>query len=149
MDGAGKLQANNSPDSRPSRPQEAAGRPEAVQPSASPQNAHARPGPPEGAGEGNGAAVEVLPPFGPRPVGRPRGSLNKATKEIQAVAQKYTARACRKLWELANEGETQDIQLKATIEILDRGHGRPTQTQLVGGTEGGPLLVEFLRSLPE
>jgi hypothetical protein len=65
------------------------------------------------------------------------------------VAQKYTARACRKLWKLANEGKTEDIQLRATVEILDRGHGRPTQTQLVGGAEGGPLLVEFLRSLPE
>ncbi len=113
------------------------------------EGAAARPGPPEAAGEGNGAAGEVLPPVLPRRAGRPKGSKNRATKEIQAVAQKYTARACRKLWKLANEGKTEDIQLRATVEILDRGHGRPTQTQLVGGTEGGPLLVEFLRSLPE
>ena len=26
---------------------------------------------------------------------------------------------------------------------------KPTQTQLVGGTSGGPLLVDFLRQLPE
>ena len=64
------------------------------------------------AGSGNGAAVEVLPPA-PRPGGRPKGSLNKATKEVRQVAGKYTLRACRKLWRLANEGKTEDIQLRA------------------------------------
>ncbi len=110
------------------------------------EDALARPGPSEGVG--NGAAVEVLPPA-PRPAGRPKGSKNRATKEIQAIASKYTLRACRKLWRLANEGKTEDIQLRATVELLDRGHGRPSQTQLVGGTGGGPLLIDFLRTLPE
>ena len=100
------------------------------------------------ASAGNGAAVEVFPPL-PRPAGRPKGSLNKATKEVRQVAGKYTLRACRKLWRLANEGKTEDIQLRATVELLDRGHGRPSQTQLVGGTGGGPLLIDFLRTLPE
>ena len=106
---------------------------------------------------GNGAAVEVppstvevLPPLPrPRPGGRPKGSKNRATKEIQAIASKYTLRACRKLWRLANQGKTEEIQLRATVELLDRGHGRPSQTQLVGGTGGGPLLIDFLRTLPE
>ncbi len=127
--------------------QNAAERPEASGPVPDTgEDTLARPGPPEG--PGNGAAVEVLPPA-PRPAGRPKGSKNRATKEIQAIASKYTLRACRKLWRLANEGKTEDIQLRATVELLDRGHGRPSQTQLVGGTGGGPLLVEFLRQLPE
>ena len=77
--------------------QDAAERPEAVgtQGGDTTQDATARPGPSEGAGQGNGVA-----PIGPRPVGRPRGSSNRnrvATHESHLpirVMRRDAADAC-------------------------------------------------------
>jgi len=90
------------------------------------------------ADHGANGHVEVLPPK-PKRTGRPKGSKNRVTREMREVAQKYTLRATRKLWKLANEGKSEDVQMRACIELLDRAHGKPAQTQLVGGADGATV----------
>ncbi len=83
----------------------------------------------------------------PRRGGRPKGSLNLATRDLRAAASKYTARSLRVLWKLASESADEMVQLKAAVEILDRGHGRPSQTTLVGGDGGDPIKAQRVADL--
>jgi hypothetical protein len=81
--------------------------------------------------------------FGVRRPGRPRGSLNKVTKDLRESAAKYTTRSLRVLWKLASESSDEMVKLRAACELLDRAHGRPSQVQLIGGT-GQPIQSEQL-----
>ena len=74
-----------------------------------------------------------------RPPGRPKGSRNKITKEIRAIAGKYSHRAIRSVWKLAQHAENLDVQLKALTLILAYAHGRPTDRQELTGKDGAPL----------
>jgi len=84
-----------------------------------------------------GTAVEDKPKRG----GRPRGSLNKATRDVRIAAQKYTKRALTVITKLAEQSNDPRVQLQAAVELLDRAHGKPAQTTLVGGDADNPLLV--------
>ncbi len=84
-----------------------------------------------------GAAVEDKPKRG----GRPRGSLNKATRDVRIAAAKYTARALTVITKLAEQSNDPRVQLQAAIELLDRAHGKPAQTQLLGGADAGPIEI--------
>ena len=110
-------------------------------------------------GPDSGAAVKAgaPPPLlageapAPRRRGRPKGSRNKATREIRELAQKYTKGALRRLKKLS-ESDDQQIALAACKEILDRGHGKPVATSEVTGKDGSALgvsAIAFLASLPE
>jgi len=57
--------------------------------------------------------------------GRKPGVPNKTTAEIRAIAQKYGRKAIHTLVKLAKESTDETIKLKAIVEILDRGYGRP------------------------
>ena len=58
---------------------------------------------------------------------------NKATRDIKALAQVYTAKAIEELAKLAGmvEGEpkadSEQARIAALKELLDRGHGKATQ----------------------
>ena len=66
--------------------------------------------------------------------GRQKGSLNKATAEVIALAREYGPEAIEKLAYLMREGENQQTQRAACSELLDRAYGRPTQqTDINGG----------------
>ena len=82
-----------------------------------------------------------------RPPGRPKGSRNKITKEIRAIAGKYSHRAVRSVWKLAQHAENLDVQLKALTLILAYAHGRPTDRQELSGPEGKPLMPDL--SMPD
>lgn len=72
---------------------------------------------------------------GHRPgAGRPAGIPNRATRDIKALAQVYTAKAIEELAKLAgmsDEGagkaESEQARIAALKELLDRGHGKATQ----------------------
>ncbi len=74
-----------------------------------------------------------------RPPGRPKGSRNRITKEIRAIAGKYSHRAIRSVWKLAQHAENLDVQLKALTLILAYAHGRPVDRQETTGKDGAPL----------
>lgn len=59
--------------------------------------------------------------------GRKLGVPNKATKDIRALAQKYTDKAIKRLARIAESGETEAVQVAAIKELLDRGHGKAKQ----------------------
>ena len=68
------------------------------------------------------------------PRGRPKGALNKSTKDIKALAQKHTPDALGTLVSVMKSSESDAARVAAAKELLDRAHGRAAQAH-VGGTE--------------
>jgi hypothetical protein len=82
-----------------------------------------------------------------RKPGRPKGSLNRGTKEVQAALRPTLPKAKRRLRELV-ESEDSDIAFRAVALIFAYSYGKPTERRELTGAEGGPQLIEFLRELP-
>jgi hypothetical protein len=59
--------------------------------------------------------------------GRKKGSINKATADIKALTEPYSAEAVEKLYWLLNNGESHQVQLSAARELIDRRFGKPPQ----------------------
>ena len=80
------------------------------------------------------------PPGHAKPAGsgRKKGVPNKATAEIKAVAQKHGRKAINRLVKLL-KSENEGTQIKAAIELLDRGYGRPITPTELSGPDGAPL----------
>ncbi len=73
--------------------------------------------------------------------GRKKGSVNKATVEIKALAQKHSDAAIKKLVKLMNDKETPAAtQRAAANDILDRGFGKPAQA--IENTDGTKLFPD-------
>jgi hypothetical protein len=64
----------------------------------------------------------------PRTGGRVTGTPNKATAEVRDLAQVYTKEALEKLAEVMRKGVSEQARVAAACALLDRGHGRPSQT---------------------
>jgi hypothetical protein len=66
---------------------------------------------------------------GKRPgAGRPQGSINRANRELRDIAQAYTVEAIETLAHIMRSAESDATRLSAANALLDRAHGRPTQT---------------------
>ena len=78
--------------------------------------------------------------------GRQKGTPNRVTREVRDIASKYTQRAVKQAWALATAAKNQDTQLKALELILAYGHGRPSQTTLVGGVDD-PVRLQVQREI--
>lgn len=84
----------------------------------------------------------------PKTGGRRAGTPNKATADIKAVARIHGPAAITRLAELAGlvQGQlpagSEQAQVSAAKELLDRGYGKATQ--LVGGDpDSGPIKVTW------
>lgn len=66
--------------------------------------------------------------------GRKPGVPNKATAEIKALAQKHGAAAVERLAYLMTRAESEQAQVAACKEMLDRAYGKPAQA-IVGDDE--------------
>jgi hypothetical protein len=74
--------------------------------------------------------------------GRPKGSVNKATADIRALAQKHGPDAIATLIEIMqNRIDTPAAQIAAAKELLDRGYGKSTQP-IAGDLNGPPVKTE-------
>jgi hypothetical protein len=73
--------------------------------------------------------------------GRPKGSKNKRTLEIEAEAKKHAGNALAALASIAERGESEAARVSAATALLDRGYGRPRQALEHSGTDGGPIVV--------
>lgn len=71
--------------------------------------------------------------------GRKKGTPNKATAEIKELAQQYTAQALEALVRVMEDGESEAARVSAANAILDRGHGKPSQSIDAGGNIMGFL----------
>jgi len=75
--------------------------------------------------------------------GRPKGSLNKVSCEIRALAQLSAPDAFAELARLAREAQSEQTRVAAIKEILDRAYGRPTQP-IDGDGQGGAVIVNVV-----
>ena len=75
--------------------------------------------------------------------GRQKGSLNKTTIELKEIAQQYGSQAIDKLWEIANESESDAAKVSAIKELLDRGFGKSAQSMTLNGGEDGSSPLSF------
>lgn len=69
--------------------------------------------------------------------GRPKGSLNKATRDIKELARTLAPEATKRLQELIRS-DNESVALGAVKEIYDRAYGKATQP--ISGDEDGPPL---------
>lgn len=81
--------------------------------------------------------------------GRIAGTPNKATVDVRAAAQEYTADAIKALATLAGllddgkgKAESEQARVAALKEILDRGHGKASQPVTAAVTLTLGALVE-------
>lgn len=80
---------------------------------------------------------------GQRLGGRVKGTPNKATADVRAAAQQYTAEAIETLAAIMRKGTNEQARIAAAKELLDRGHGKSTQP--VTGEIDAKLVVEIVR----
>jgi len=60
--------------------------------------------------------------------GRVKGTPNKATADIKALAQEYTSEAMLALVGIFKTSESDAARVSAIKELFDRGYGRPSQS---------------------
>jgi hypothetical protein len=69
--------------------------------------------------------------------GRKKGTRNKATADIKALAQEYTAEAIRILASIMNDGDAPAAaRVSAAVALLDRAHGKVPQGIGLPGADG-------------
>lgn len=79
---------------------------------------------------------------GTRPgAGRPKGSPNKATVDLQDAAREYTEEALETLRAICASGQSESARVAAATALLDRGYGKPRQqlSAELTGKDGAPL----------
>jgi hypothetical protein len=74
------------------------------------------------------------PPKGVRIGGRQKGTPNKATADVKALAREHGADAIKRLAHLMQKAESEQAQVAACKELLDRAYGKPAQA-IVGDDE--------------
>ncbi len=74
--------------------------------------------------------------------GRKKGTPNKVTADIKALAQKHGAEAIEGLLELARSAESEQTRHAAWNSLLDRGYGR--SAQVVKGDGDGTLPISVI-----
>ena len=81
------------------------------------------------------------PPKGTRIGGRQKGTPNKITNDIRAMAQVHGPAALATLVELMNHGEMEGTRRAAASDLLDRGYGKAPQA-MTGEGGAGPVKHE-------
>ena len=79
--------------------------------------------------------------------GRKRGTPNKATADIKALAQVHASKAMTELARLATEAESEAARVAAIKELFDRGFGKAKQdldVNLNADISLRPSVVEFV-----
>lgn len=77
----------------------------------------------------------------PKLGGRAKGTPNKATADIRALAGAYTAQALTTLAHIMQHGEAEAARVSAARELLDRAYGRSPQA--VTGADGKALFPKI------
>jgi hypothetical protein len=80
----------------------------------------------------------------PKSGGRQKGTPNRATADVKAVASKYGVEAINKLVSLMRAAENDQVKVAACKEILDRAYGKAPQALTV---DPGDKAVDFMKEL--
>lgn len=75
------------------------------------------------------------------PAGRPKGALNKVTKDIKALAGKHTPEALKTLVSIMKSSSSDQARVAAAKELLDRAYGKSPQAITGEGGEGPVTVV--------
>lgn len=76
----------------------------------------------------------------PKTGGRTKGTPNRVTADIKALAQTYGPDAIDTLAEIMrNEAAPEAARISAAKELIDRGFGKAVQTVQSTGADGGPI----------
>ncbi len=78
----------------------------------------------------------------PKTGGRTKGTPNKSTAEVKALAQTYGGEALETLATIMRNSDNDTAKIAAAKELLDRGYGKPTQAMEHSGPDGGPVVVQ-------
>lgn len=73
--------------------------------------------------------------------GRVKGSVNRVTADIKALAQSFGAEAIQTLVSIATTSESDQAKISAVKELLDRGYGKALQAMEISGKEGAPAVT--------
>lgn len=71
--------------------------------------------------------------------GRQKGTPNKATADIKALARSYTTEAMSSLIGIVRNSDSDAAKVSAIKEIFDRGYGKSKQP-LIGGDDDDPAM---------
>lgn len=86
----------------------------------------------------------------PKTGGRRKGTPNKATAEVKALAQEWGEQAISTLGDImTSDKSTEQARIAAARELLDRGYGKSRQGVDLDAAFHGASLVEALQSLNE
>lgn len=85
-------------------------------------------------------------PKGTRIGGRKKGTPNKATADVKAIASQYTDEAIEALAGIMRNGESEAARVSAIKELLDRGHGKAMQS--VAATVDGNMTLNVGTGVP-
>lgn len=66
-------------------------------------------------------------PGRPKTGGRQKGTPNKVTADIKALAQEHGPSAIATIISIMNSGENDGVRLAAAKELIDRGYGKAVQ----------------------
>lgn len=80
--------------------------------------------------------------------GRTKGTPNKATADIKALAMKHAPAAMEELARLATKAESEAARVAAIKELFDRGFGRPAQAVKLGEDPDNPLPPSIIQLVP-
>jgi hypothetical protein len=80
-----------------------------------------------------GTGGRWLPGACPNPGGRP-----KTVADIQELAREHSPKAIARLAHIAENGQSEAAQIAASVALLDRAYGKPTQP-LSGDDSMGPI----------
>jgi hypothetical protein len=80
---------------------------------------------------------------GERRGGRQKGTPNRITADIKALAQQYGADAIGTIVGIMNTSENDTARLAAAKELIDRGYGKASQAVEVNGEVG--LTIEIIK----
>lgn len=80
-------------------------------------------------------------PHGVKYGGRQKGTPNKATKDIKAIAQQYTEQAIATLVDVMTNAKEAPARVAAANSLLDRGYGKPKQGLEVETPKDGAFVI--------
>lgn len=79
---------------------------------------------------------------GNRGKGRPKGALNKATKDVKEMARRHGPAVIEGLARLFQEADSDAAKIAAGKELLDRAYGKATQP--IAGDDDLPAIKQAL-----
>lgn len=81
---------------------------------------------------------------GERRGGRQKGTPNKATADVKALAQKHGPAAIAEAVRIMKDSESDQARMSAINCILDRAYGKATQP-LSNDPESGPFILQVIK----